>query len=280
MGVNNLGVLTYLRSLSNYKDHKPVISLSSEVFQEYYDYYIVNGYLFIVGVQEVVNVDAKAIFSLTMVNPKLIVGIFTDEELNPDVSKISEVESGDWDKALKDIFERTGSGACNHGIPYTSMKLCVQDRVFNINDTVKCSDSLFSVNNPMLDAVNFARPGSQGEVYSGKCFVSSYDMVETITMPLNGVLKTPVKDYIDDDIKTLITTYLGNLGIANGRPWKKNTSYHKGENIWVNVETEDKDGNKTTAKRYFVSKIEGNFYEPINKNAWIETDANGKELEA
>ena len=225
MDITNLGVLSYLKTLPKFKEHKPVISLSSETFQEYYDYFIVNGYLFIVGVQEVYNVDAKVIYTLTMLNPSIIVGIFTDEELGADVSKITaEVASGNWDAAAKDIFSRTGSGECNNGIPYTSMKLCVQDRVFNINESIKCGDKLFSIDGIMLDAVNFAKPGPQGEVYSGKRFVSSYSMVETITMPLNGVYRTPMKDYINDEIKKLIDNYLSTLGISEGRPWKKNTS--------------------------------------------------------
>lgn len=267
----DLGAFAYLKTLDGFHKHKPIIALSSSVLQEYLDYFIVDGYLFVIGVHDVYNVDAMAVYTLSMVCTDNVKILSTDEVLGADVTKITPMPAGDWGKAMKDIIQRTASGECNHGIPYTSLKICVEDYVNNVNETAKIAGKFFTVDNMAMDATKFAEVGPQGEVYSKRRFVGEYDKIELVTVPLNGVYKTPLKDYINDEIREYIDQYLKNLHIEHGRAWKTGTSYHKGENIFVDINTE-KDGKVIkTERKYFVSKVEGNTTLPTS-DYWLEID--------
>jgi len=269
-----LGLLSYLKTLDGFEKHKPIISLSAETFQDYMDYFIIDGLVYLIGIQSVFEPTTNAIYTLTIMNPHNIKAVFSDQLLNADVTAVvDDVPIGDWDGTIKSIVDGASKGTKNYGIPYTSVKICVEGRVFMTNDTFKCTDKLFQIDNPMYDASSFSNVGKQGEVYKNIRFISAFDKAEAVTVPLTGVFRTPFVDYISEEIKEYVKNYLKSLNILNGTPWKKNRSYHKGEHIWVNVETKNNNNEITNSvTKYYVSKIEGNHSLPTESDSWIEIE--------
>ena len=265
----NLGILSYIKNQDNYKDHKPIIALSTDVFEDYYDYFIVGGNLFIITVQQTQNIDAPAIYTLTAINPEDIESIYVDKELNVDISNISSIETSDFSGLAKTIIEGLASGSKNYGIPYTSATLNVMDKVLVINETAVVSGDLFSIDNVALDASMFANTRSQGEIYKNKRTIANLSSISTISVPLNAVPYTPMTDVCGDEVLAIVKNYLKNLKIEKGSPMLNTRAYHKGEHVYIKVE--DKNGN--VSKRYYVSKIEGNppmTSLPKDDSAWID----------
>ena len=268
----NLGILSHIKGLEGYKKHKPIISLSTDVFEDYYDYFIVNGNLFIVTVQQIQNLDTPAIYTLVAVNPDDIETIFVDKELDVDITSIADVQTADFKLLAKTLIEGLASGSHNHNIPYTSATANVMDKLFTINETAVISGDLFSVDNATLDAAMHANAGSQGEVYKIKRMIAPLESISAISIPLNAVLYTPAVDVCGNDILDLAKNYLKNLHIENGIPMVAGRSYHKGEHVFVNVETKV-NGKATVSKRYYISKSESNpaFEElPTDDSDWID----------
>lgn len=268
----NLGILSHIRGLEGYQAHKPIIALSTDVFEDYYDYFIVNGNLFILSVQQIQNLDAPAIYTLTAINPDGIETIFVDNELDVDISTISDVATADFKALAKTLIEGLASGVNNHGIPYTSATVNIMDKVLTINETAKVSGELFSVDNVALDASMFANTGKQGEIYKTKRTIAPLESISAISVPLNAVVYTPMADVCGEDALNAAKNYLKNLRIDKGTPMTNSRAYHKGEHVYVNVETKVND-KATVSKRYYISKIEGNppmTELPKDDSAWLD----------
>ncbi len=265
----NLGILSYIKGLDNFKKHKPIIALSTDVFEDYYDYFIVNGNLFIVTVQQTQNLDAPAIYTLTAVNPEEIESIYVDKELNVDITTVSSVTTANFANLAKTVIEGLASGSKNYGIPYTSATVNIMDKVLTINETAVVSGELFSVDNVALDASMFANTRSQGEIYKTKRTIGNLSSISAISVPLNAVPYTPMADVCGEEVLNIVKNYLKNLKIEKGSPMLNTRAYHRGEHVYIKVE--DKNGKIT--KRYYVSKVEGNppMKElPKDDSAWID----------
>ncbi len=265
----NLGILAHIKTLEGYNNHKPIIALSTDVFEDYYDYFISNGYLFIITVQQMLNIDVPAAFVISVINPDDIETVFVDKELNINMENITDVTPSDFGSLAKTLIEGMASGVKNYGIPYTSATVNVMDKVIVINETTVTSGNMFSVENSVLDASMHAKTGKQGEIYKVKRVISEFSKISAISIPLNGAIYTPIVDVCGEDILDIVHNYIKNLHIENGTPMVESRSYHKGEHVYVNV----KDNNGNISKRYYVSKIEGNLplkELPKDDSLWLD----------
>ena len=95
---------------------------------------------------------------------------------------------------------------------------------------------------------------------------------------VKSAIKTALKKALtlaeteDKDALNAAKNYLKNLHIDKGTPMTNSRAYHKGEHVYVNVETKVND-KATVSKRYYISKIEGNppmTELPKDDSAWLD----------
>lgn len=260
-------VLAYAKTLDGYKKHKPVITLGANVFEEYYDYFIKDGLIFIVGTTTVEDLDVTAIYTVSIINPATVNAIHLYKDINPNIDNMASTNTkSNFETVAKKICEGLANGSHNFGICSSCGVFNCQDVVGRVNDTFKTSGNLFSVETIVQDAVMFDKMANKdGTIMSNKILFGEFDKIETLYIPLHVLFYTPFVDYVPDEIKEMCKTYTKSMHIYNGVPYSKNKSYHKGERIKARV-----DNKGTIEYRYYVSKINGNTESPLDSENWIE----------
>jgi hypothetical protein len=262
-----LDVLSYAKTLEVYKNHKPVFSLGGTIFEEYYDYYIKDGLLFVVGTTAVSDLEIKAMYTVSIVNPVYVKSIHIYKDINPVIEDIPSLNmKSKFESVVKTVCEGLSKGENNFGICTDCAVFNIEDVIGNVNDTFKTSGNLFSVETIMQDSRKFDKMmTSDGSILSKKTLFSSFDMIESLYIPLHKLFSTPFANIVPDEIKELCNNYTKSIGIHNGTPYKHNKSYHKGERVKARV-----DNKGTIEYRYYVSKIGCNSDSPLDSDNWLE----------
>ena len=122
----------------------------------------------------------------------------------------------------------------------------------------------------------------------GKSLISEYRIfsevknIECVSVPLLEANVTPMNEYFNEEIKTMIKNFRVNKYGTMEVPAYKQQEYSRGDRVWIDVTVVSKSGNpeneQPETRRYFVSKIDKNSYIPLSKearenDAWIEYDS-------
>lgn len=264
-------VLAYAKTLDGYKKHKPVITLGANVFEEYFDYFIKDGLIFIVGTTAIEDLDVTAIYTVSIINPSCVKSIHLYKDIKPNIEDIQELNiTSNFETVAKTICEGLASGSHNFNIPIDCGVFNAEDVLGRVNETFKTSGNLYSVETIVQDSNKFDKMTTKdGSILSNKLLFSSFDKMESLYVPLHNLFYTPFIDYVPDEIKDMCKTYNKNLHIFNGIPYNENKSYHKGERIKARVDNKGK-----IEYRYYVSKINANTESPLESENWLEITEN------
>ena len=148
----NLGVLKYIKTLDKYgfangektKKYHPIICLGTEnVFDAYWDYFIVDGRLFLIALMGSDNLLNGANLELVYINPDSISSVYIPKELQADVDGVTDETSANFIDDIKTLFKETIEGKENFDIPYSSMKIYIAGQILFGNSSYKQNGNLF-----------------------------------------------------------------------------------------------------------------------------------------
>ena len=276
-----INVLKYIKTLENYKNYKPIITVGINNIENYYDYYIENDLLFIVF--STVTDDGKnSYFNLAIVNPDCITGIYCPYGLHADVSAVSassEKYSTAFTSTMKDIIPKflEGANSNNFNLPYVKARISVGDEIIRITENTVVNGDLFSIDDSNLSVESIV--GQPGNPMTKKYrFFSNFSKIESMYIPFIDIPATPIKDLVNDEILTLVDTLKTNKYGDPKVPGYARQEYFKGDRIFADISDKTK-GETTYTRRYFVSKINNNNTVPLSveaatQNAWLECDKN------
>jgi len=280
-----LKILEEIKKSEKYspKTH-PIITLNnSEIFEEYYNYFIVNNLLFIVNAT-FTDIGGNPYVRISLVNPKSISSIQCPKELEFDISTIGEITESNstiFETAAKDILQKLGTNPNNFGISYNKTRVTIgKESLIMPGDKIKFNGNLFSADVNGIGLENLVSDPGKSLVNEYRIY-SDVKNIDCISVPLIEADLTPLLDYFDDDIKTMIKNYRNNKYGTMEVPAYKHQEYSKGNRVWVDVKVVSKSGkaeNEVPEKRrYFVSKIDNNNHIPLSKearenDAWLEYD--------
>ena len=274
----NLGVLKYIKTLDKYgfangektRKYHPIICLDAEnVFDSYWDYFVVNGRLFLIALMGSDNILNGANLELIYINPNSIVSVYIPKELKADVDNVTSETSADFIKDIKNLLKDTIEGKENFSIPYSSMKIYISGQILFGNSSYKQKGDLFQLDNELINIAKVVEYDNKtGQAFETRRFIGTFDKVDAVSIPFAHLPQTPFKDLVGDEIKQLCANYLSSKDMLNGVRWIKPTTsgYRQGERVWIYDP-------KTKTKKFYVSKEYENNINPLedtNQEHWIQ----------
>ena len=281
---NVLSILSYIKTLDNYGKYHPIICVGChEIFEEYFDYYIVDNLLYIVGIT-ITDIGSGGYKTISVVNPKAITNIYCDDALQADFSSIALTENVtdvDFKALAKTFLQKCISNPNNFDLPYTKVRLLVGDESIRLSEDITLGENIFSID---INELNLGKiVGNPGSPMYGKYRVfTEYDKIQVITVPFSEVFMSPFKDIVGSDILALSDQYRMNHFGVMGVPNYKHQEYAKGDRVWLDVTIKHKDGTvDPEVRKWFVSKVHKNSDIPLSKEArehdsWLEFNPNAQ----
>lgn len=275
-----INVLEYLKTLDGFENNKPIITVGINNIENYYNYYIKDNLLFIVF-STAADDGKKSYFNLGIINPDRITGIYCPYGLKADVSKAS-ASSTDYSKTftakMKEIIPKflDGANSNNFNLAYSKARISVGYEIIKITENTKINGDLFSIDDSNLSVENIVgNPGNP--MVKTYRFFSKFNKIESMYVPLADVPLTPVKDIVGTEILTLIDNFnINNYGNPKV-PGYERKEYFKGDRIFADITDKTKNETEPT-RRFFVSKINSNYFVPLSieakeNDAWLECNS-------
>lgn len=274
----DLGILKYIKTLDKYgfvnnektNKYHPIICLGTEnVFDAYWDYFIVDGRLFIVALMGSDDIINAANIELVYVNPNSISSIYVPKELRANVDDATSVNSADFINDVKTLIKDTIYGKENFDIPYSSIKIYTGGHIVYGNPSFKQHEDLFQLDNELINLAKVVEyDNTTGQAFETRRIIGSFDKIDAISIPFAHLPQTPFKNLVGDEIKQLCANYLSSKDMLNGVRWIKPTTsgYRQGERVWIYDP-------KEKVKKFYVSKEYENNTNPLedtNQEHWIQ----------
>lgn len=274
----DLGVFKYIKTLDKYgfansektKKYHPIICLGTEnVFDAYWDYFVVDGRLFLIALMGSDNLLNGANLELIYINPDSISSLYIPKELQADIDDVTSETSANFISDIKTLIKETVEGKENFDIPYSSMKIYIAGQILFGNSSYKQNGNLFQLDN---EAINIAKvveyDNKTGQAFETRRFIGTFDKVDAVSIPFAHLPQTPFKDLVGDEIKQICANYLSSKDMLNGVRWVKPTTsgYRQGERVWIYDP-------KEKVKKYYVSKKYENNVNPLedtDQEHWIQ----------
>lgn len=288
--MNALSILKYMKTLPNFGKYHPIITIGdSNVFEEYFDYYIVDNMLFIVGVT-ITDIGSGGYKTLTMIDPSAINNIHCDDALEADFSAVTD--DGTTDAALhtafvtkaKEIIPACAASENNFGLPMQNVRLIVGEESIRLitEGGIHVNGDLLALDVHEYNIGNIVgKPGNS--INSKSRIFTTFDQVAAITIPFADTNFSPLKSHAGADIEAACSQYRINHFGSYGKgiiPYYRN-EFAKGDRVWSDVEVVSKSGNPNNTvpetRKWFVSLVNKNSDVPMSKeakanNSWAEYD--------
>jgi len=286
--MNFLSILEYLKTLEGFDNHHPVICVgSNEIFEEYYDYYIIDGIVYVLGITST-SVGSGGYKTLNMINPDAITNVYIDDALGADLNNVTvspaKGNSTFVDKA-KTFINGCIKNANNFNLPYSKARFFVGDESIRVleNGFVVNGD-LVSFDVQELSIGTMTGPAGLGKPMCDKFRIfTDFNRFQDISIPFADLKYSPMKDFVSNELLELSQNYREThfgkwgKGVAN----YEHREYAKGDRVWLDVEIVSKSGdvskNVPEKRMWFVSKANRNNDIPLSKEAkandsWAEFD--------
>lgn len=291
--MNFLSILEYLKTLDNFNKYHPIICVGChEIFEEYYDYYIIDGIVYIVAITSS-DIGSGGYKTISMINPSHITNVYIDDAMNADLSAIESPENpasyGDFKSKVTTFLNGCISNPNNFNLPYSKARFLVGDESIRVHeDGIAVNGDLvsFDISEVSLGAI-VGKPGNP--MYSDYRMFTNLDKFQVITIPFEDLIYSPMTGFVTEELKTLCKTFrethFGKWG--NGVLPYNRGEYAKGDRVWLDVQVVSKSGNtaneKPEKRMWFVSLANKNSDIPLSKNAkanesWAEYDPETNEL--
>ena len=270
-----LNVLKYIKENDpNFEKNHPIIYLSSnDIYAQYKDYYIKDGFLFVLGVKAASS-PGQAYYSVDVINPDFINFVGTPFECN--ATDMNAYSSLNLTSKIKSLIKGLVEGDNNFGIPLERAWITL-DNGYNTGLTANTSigSNHFTIKTPTMDEnLMVSNPGKT--IVEDRYLTTAFDKVSTVNIPLQYVDVTKFKDIVPDEILEACSIYKTNLfGPNKVEPFIDNRrQFNMGERCIASYREKDPNTGKVgdTKYKYFISKINRNWMHPMSKEA-IEADA-------
>lgn len=292
--MNFLSILSYLKTLTDFSKYHPIISVGNkEIFEEYYDYYIIDGSLFILGISST-SVGSGGYKTLTLVNPNEITNVYIPDTLKVDLTKVTKVDNitnAAFGDKIKTIIEGCMINPNGFNLPYSNARFLVG------YESIRVLESGFAINGNIVSmdinelnlGVIVGAEGIGKPMYNKYRVFTELPQIQAVTIPLIDLPYSPLATLVNDELITLSKNYLvskfGTWG-SGARPYEQ-MEYAKGDRVWTDVEVVSKSGNpdneRPEKRMWFVSLKNRNADIPLSKeakanNSWAEYDPKTNKL--
>ena len=292
--MNFLSILKYLKSLDNFNKFHPVICIGGhEIFEEYYDYYIIDGIVYVLGISAT-DTGSGGYKTFSIVDPSAITNVYIDDVLNADLSKVSGkdvVDHAAFVTKAKAFINGCISNPNNFNLPYSKAKFLIGDEYIRaLEDGFAINGDLVSLDVQEISISAIVGPSGLGKPMKDKFRVfTEFDKIQVITIPFSDLKYSPMANFVNEELLSLCQTYrethYGKWG--KGIVAYDHIEYSKGDRVWLDVEIKSKSGNPVNEvpekRMWFVSKRNRNTDIPLSKEAkandsWAEFNPEINEL--
>ena len=281
--MNFLSILSYIKTLEDYHKFHPIICIGChEIFEEYYDYYIHNNMLYILGISST-DIGSGGYKVISVVNPASITNVYCDDKLKADFTQASEVYpnsdvlNADFISLAKTFLANCKQNPNNFNLPYSNARILVGDESIRLSKSIEINGDLFSVDITELNIGKIV--GNPGSPMCGTFRIfSEFDKIQVISAPFSEVFMSPFASIVSNEVLELSNNYRKNHFSVMGVPNYKHQEYAMGDRVWLDVTIKRKDGTiEPEVRKWFVSKVDRNSDIPMSKEAkehdsWLEYD--------